>query len=243
VLLTCKAYDLDSAMDAIAPAMSGSCAIVPMLNGMSHFDRLDERFGKQKVIGGTCAINVSLGKDGLITHTGTLQRIIFGERDRSSSQRTRALADALARTGVDWELSADIVQDLWEKIVFLSVLATTTCLFRGNVAEIISAPGGREAVERTLNANVQIATQAGFPPRPAALAFAHNRLTDPAGTWSASLMYDIETGRAGEGDHIIGWMLARAREHGVDDLMLSLAYTNVKTYETRRAAGRLPMAQ
>src|SRR5688572_25116359 len=45
VLLTCKAYDLDSAMEAIAPAMNGGCAVVPMLNGISHIDRLSERFG------------------------------------------------------------------------------------------------------------------------------------------------------------------------------------------------------
>jgi 2-dehydropantoate 2-reductase len=116
------------------------------------------------------------------------------------------LAEALARTRVDWELSGHIEQDLWEKIVFLSVLAATTCLFRGNVREIISAPGGREVVERTLDANVQIATRAGFPPRPGPLEFARNRLTDPAGTWSASLLFDVETGRPVEGDHIVGWM-------------------------------------
>src|SRR4051812_22414033 len=39
VLLTCKAYDLDSALDAIAPAMTGKCAVVPMLNGMAHLAR------------------------------------------------------------------------------------------------------------------------------------------------------------------------------------------------------------
>ena len=61
ILFTCKAYDLDSAMDAIAPAMRGSCAIVPMLNGLSHLDRLDERFGSAHVMGGTCHINVMLG--------------------------------------------------------------------------------------------------------------------------------------------------------------------------------------
>jgi hypothetical protein len=35
-------------------------------------------------------------------------------------------------------------------------------------------------------------------------------------------------------------MLARARAHGIDDTVLSLAYTHLKTYEARRAAGRLP---
>src|SRR3954447_11098132 len=46
VLFTCKAYDLDSAMDAVAPAMQGGrAALVPMLNGMAHFERLDTCFG------------------------------------------------------------------------------------------------------------------------------------------------------------------------------------------------------
>ena len=53
VLFTCKAYDLDSAMDAIAPVMDGTAAVVPMLNGIAHFERLDARFGRASVMGGT----------------------------------------------------------------------------------------------------------------------------------------------------------------------------------------------
>ena len=35
VLFTCKAYDLDSAMDAVAPAMDGKAALLPQLNGIA----------------------------------------------------------------------------------------------------------------------------------------------------------------------------------------------------------------
>src|SRR6185369_2126693 len=87
VLLTCKAYDLDSALDAIAPAMAGKCAVVPMLNGMAHLARLEKRFGAANVMGGTCAISVTLDEDGVIHHADALQRISFGERDRSKSAR------------------------------------------------------------------------------------------------------------------------------------------------------------
>ena len=52
VLFTCKAYDLDSAMDAVAGAMDGRAVLVPMLNGMSHLERLDARFGPAQVMGG-----------------------------------------------------------------------------------------------------------------------------------------------------------------------------------------------
>src|SRR5215467_1359291 len=44
VLLTCKAYDLDSSMDAIAPAMhGGKGTVIPLLNGLAHFASLDAR--------------------------------------------------------------------------------------------------------------------------------------------------------------------------------------------------------
>jgi 2-dehydropantoate 2-reductase len=235
VLFTCKAYDLDSAMDAIAPAMKGNAAVVPMLNGIAHFDRLDARFGKDKVMGGTCQINAMLRKDGTIVHGDPLQRLLFGERDRSRSARAEAFAAELAKTTIEWKLSPDIEQDLWEKIVFLSALAAGTCLFRGQVGEIMSAPGGREAMERLIAANIEIATREGRAPRPAAIEAARKRLTDPEGTWSASMLRDMEAGNPVEADHIVGFMLEKARRHKLDDTVLSLAYTHLKTYERRRA--------
>jgi 2-dehydropantoate 2-reductase len=239
ILFTCKAYDLDSAMDAIAPAVAGHCAIVPMLNGLAHLERLDARFGASHVMGGTCHINVMLGRDGVIRHGDPLQRLIFGERDGSRSPRAQALADALGRTRIDWRLASDVEHDMWEKVVFLAALAATTCQFRGNVREILAAPGGREVMEQALAANVEIATREGHPPRPALVESARARLTDPTGTWSASMLRDLEGGGAIEGDHVIGWMLERARKHGVDHTILSLAYTHLKTYEARRRDGRL----
>jgi 2-dehydropantoate 2-reductase len=220
--------------------MDGTCAVVPMLNGIAHLDRLDRQFGSARIMGGTCQIIVTLRPDGVIDHAGVLQRLVFGERDRSTSARGQGLAEALAKTKIDWQLSGNIEQDVWEKVVFLAALAATTCLFRANVREIVAAPGGREAMERALAANIEIATREGHPPRPNVIEFARNGLTNPAGTWSTSMLHDLEGGGSIEADHIVGWMLDKAREHGVDDAILSLAYTHLKAYEARKAAGRLP---
>jgi 2-dehydropantoate 2-reductase len=191
-------------------------------------------------LGGTCTISVTLGKDGAIEHMNSTQRLIFGERDRATSARGQALAGVLARTKIDWELSEDIERSMWEKLVFLSVLAATTCLFRANIGEIIAAPGGRAVIERALDANIAVSTREGHPPRDETLAFARRGLTDPASTWNASMLRDIEAGGRVESEHIVGWMLDRVRAHRVDDSVLSLAYTHLKAYETRRAAGRTP---
>jgi 2-dehydropantoate 2-reductase len=240
VLLTCKAYDLDSAIDAIAPAMDGHCAVVPMLNGMAHLARLDQRFGAANVMGGACSISVTLEKDGVIRHADALQRIAFGERDRSKSARAQMLADAFAATTIDCELADDIEQNMWEKIAFLSVMAAATCLFRANLGEIVAAPGGRAAIERALDVNFEIAARNGHPVRAAPGEFGRRTLTDPASKRIASMLFDIETGFPVESDHTVGWMLEQAKALGIDATLLSFAYTHLKAYEGRRAAGRLP---
>jgi 2-dehydropantoate 2-reductase len=240
ILFTCKAYDLESAMDAVAPAMKGATALVPLLNGLAHFERLDERFGAANVMGGTAHINAQLKPDGTVWHGDTLQNMLFGERDRTKPPRALALDALVKKAGIGGGLSEDIVQDLWEKIVFLSALAATTCLFRANVREIIGAPGGKEVMQRAIDANIAIATAEGHAPRPQAIGRFIERLTDPEGLWSASMLRDLESGGQVEADHIVGWMLERARRHRIDDTVLSLAYTHLKAYERRREARRLP---
>jgi len=238
VLFTCKAYDLDSAMDAIAPAMSKGCAVLPMLNGLAHLDRLDARFGAASVMGGTCQINVGLSPEGKVLHWEPLNRFLFGERDKSKSARAQALADALARTTIDWTWSEDILQDMWEKVTFLAALAATTCLFRGNIAEIMATPEGKAIALRCFEANVAIAKAEGHPPGEKILQWATDRLTQP-GPQSASMLRDMEAGKPVEADHIVGHMLSLARKHGIDDTVLQMAYTHLKAYEARRAANRL----
>src|SRR5450631_4366662 len=66
VLLSCKAYDLDAAIDSFAPAVGPHTVILPLLNGMRQLDLLDRRFGVEKVLGGLCQIAGTLDADGRI---------------------------------------------------------------------------------------------------------------------------------------------------------------------------------
>src|SRR5246127_5904089 len=62
VLLSCKAYDLADAIKSFAPAVGPRTAIIPLLNGMLHLDILDMEFGRERVLGGLCAIAVTLNE-------------------------------------------------------------------------------------------------------------------------------------------------------------------------------------
>src|SRR3984885_15086753 len=59
ILLSCKAYDLESAADSFAPAVGANTAILPLLNGMAHMDFLAKRFGGGAVLGGQCVISTT----------------------------------------------------------------------------------------------------------------------------------------------------------------------------------------
>lgn len=53
------------------------------------------------------------------------------------------------------------------------------------------------------------------------------------------MLRDIERKGPVEADHVVGYMLAKARETGVDPTLHEIAYAHLKAYEERRKAGRL----
>src|SRR6201987_4178241 len=112
VLLSCKAYDLADAIKSFAPAVGPQTSIIPMLNGMLHLDTLDTKFGRERVLGGLCAIAVTLNEQREGVQLPPMQSLNFGERDGGTSDRVRAIADTFSVVN-GAAPSANVVQDMW----------------------------------------------------------------------------------------------------------------------------------
>ena len=97
---------------------------------MLHLDVLDKKFGRERVLGGLCAIAVTLNDKREVVHLQPMQSLTFGERDGKMSDRVRAIADVFASGNFGSVASEQIIQDMWEKWVFLSSLAASTSLMR-----------------------------------------------------------------------------------------------------------------
>jgi 2-dehydropantoate 2-reductase len=235
VLLSCKAWDLPQAIEDIAPAMGESSAVLPVLNGMRQLDLLDARFGAGRVLGGQCVIAATLDADGTVRHLNRSHSLGFGERDGSDSERVRRIAQAMAGANFESRASTSIVQDMWDKWVFLASLAGITCLMRAPVGDIVAAPGGADAAMVLLDDCRRTAAAHGHEPRTKVLERAREMLTEAGSAFSASMMRDLEQGGRIEADHVIGDLLARAVAHGVETPLLRLAYAHLKAYEARRA--------
>jgi 2-dehydropantoate 2-reductase len=234
VLLSCKAYDLADAITSFAPAVGPDTAILPLLNGMLHLDVLDQRFGRDRVLGGQCFIAVTV-KDGEIVHLVENHELSFGERNGALSDRINAIAQLMEGARFNAHASAEILQEMWEKWVFLASLAGSTCLMRGAIGDICASPGGTDFILGLLEDCRSIAAAEGYPVREAQLNRIRKTLTATGSSLTASMLRDVERNAPIEADHIIGDLLRRGPASSqAKPSHLSIAYTDLKAYEARR---------
>ena len=234
VLLSCKAYDLDSAIEAIAPALGTQGAVLPLLNGINHMAALAGRFGAARLLGGACGIGATLEPSGEIRHTGAMEWLTFGELTGERSARGDAIAQIFAKTKVNATVNDNIVQAMWDKFVMLASLATATTLTRANVGEIMAAASGEWLMLEAFSECERVASAEGHPPTPAAAERTRKMLTSRGSSFTASMMRDLVAGGATEGEHIIGDLVRRAEKRGLAVPILRVALANLQVHEARR---------
>ncbi|MDH6594649.1 2-dehydropantoate 2-reductase [Variovorax sp. TBS-050B] len=236
VVVGSKAYDLESAMDAFAPAVGPDTVILPLLNGLRHVDRLAARFGDARVLGGLCMISATLDDEGRVLHLNDMHGLSYGERGGGRSARVEAIAAEFAGAKFDATLSENISQDMWEKWVFIASAAGLTSLMRASIGDIAAA-GGRDVALSIFDECAAIAAHNGFALRPAAIERGRAFLTAPGSPMTASMYKDIVRGAPVEADHIVGDLLGRAPSPAPSAApsMLRAAYVHLKAYEARRA--------
>jgi len=233
ILLSCKAYDLENAIESFAPAVGEDTVIIPLLNGLRHLDVLNTRFGERKVFGGQCAISATVAANGEILHLTDLNALNFGEQDGRVSKQRAAIVKALSGANFSVQASDNIMQEMWEKWVFIATAAGSTCLMRASIGDTVTA-GVSSLVMQLLNESIDIASKQGFEPRPAYIERVRSMFTTPGSPLMASMLRDIERGAPTEGDHILGDLLSRSGA-GTPPILLRTAYAHVKSYEARHA--------
>jgi len=233
VVVSSKAYDLEGTMDSFHAAVGPDTSILPLLNGMRHMDRLAERFGAERVLGGVCFISSTLDDDGAIVHLNDVHTLVFGRQDDANTAQVQEIESELQRAIFATRASAEIMQDMWEKWVFIASLGALTSLMRTSVGDVIAVAGERFALA-LLEECSAIAGRNGFPPREEALERARRFLTTPGSPLQASMAKDIERGARIEADHIVGDLLARDGTSGNEWSLLRVAYAHLKAYEVRR---------
>lgn len=143
VIIGVKLWDTEQAARQIMPLAERGAAVVSFQNGVQKDEILRSLLGERPLMGGVSYIAAAIKEPGVISHTGKMQRLIFGEFDGSRSPRAETFLKACEKAGINVELSTDIRRAIWEKFVFLVALSGATSTIRLPIGPIRENPQSR----------------------------------------------------------------------------------------------------
>ncbi|HSE01229.1 MAG TPA: 2-dehydropantoate 2-reductase [Burkholderiales bacterium] len=215
VIFSVKLWDTDSAARQILPLIGPETGVISLQNGVVKDDILRPIIGEKALMGGVAYMGTAISRPGVIQHTGTMQRVVFGEYSGRRSKRAEALLEWCRKGGLDAAISDDIRRTLWEKFVFLVAMAAVTATIRLPIGPIRSHPMTRKFYLDALREAAAVGRAHGIRlPED----FAEERMafvdTLPS-TMTASMQLDLERGNPLEVEWLSGSVVELGAAVGV----------------------------
>ncbi len=215
VVIAVKLWDTEAAARAIAPLIGPDTGVLSLQNGVRKDDILRPIVGEQALMGGVAYMATTISRPGVIEHTGTMQRVVFGEYDGRRSKRAESLLEYARKSGIDAQLSDDIRRSIWEKFAFLTAMAAVTATVRLPMGPIREHPLTRAFY---LDAMREVAAVGRAHGVKLPEGYAEERLaftdTLPA-TMTASMHHDLERGNPLEVEWLSGSVVELGAAVGV----------------------------
>ena len=244
VFVCVKLWDTEAAMRALEKEKAPHTAFLSFQNGVQKDDLLRKLLGEKAVMGGVAYIGAGIARPGVIRHTGTMQRLMFGEFDGGRSERAAALLEACTRAGINAEISADVRRAIWEKFVFIVGLSAVTSVTRKTIGPVRANARTRALLLEIMQETVAVGRAQGVNlPED----FAEKRLAFVDGLpaeMTSSMHDDLEAGKRLELDWLSGGVVELGKAVNVPTPMnravsaILALYTNGSEGAAPRAATR-----
>jgi 2-dehydropantoate 2-reductase len=207
--ITVKATQFDAALAALTnPDLVRG--IVPLLNGIGHITVLRARYGAERVIPATIAVETERISPGHIVHRSPFARLNVLSAGRGLLAGT---LDQLSQIGFTCRFIDDEPTLMWSKLVFLAPFALTTTAADKTTGEVIADPTWGKLLEACVREACAVAVAEGAKVDPEAILASMRAM--PANMRS-SMQKDVEQHKTPELDAIAGPILGRARQHGIE---------------------------
>lgn len=230
IVVAVKAPALPAVLEQIRPAVGADTRILPLLNGMRHIDDLTDAFPGQ-VIGGLVKIIGTIDDTGTVLQMTRLSAMTIGALD--GHELPSDVTKVFDVPGVTLSVVDDIMDRLWEKWAFIVSAGVVTCLFRGEVGDIIAA-GGEPLVRQAIAEAESVAAAAGHPVSDESRAQGVQTLTAHGSRFTSSLYRDLQQGDPQEAEHLLGDLAERARTYGVATPLLDATVVQVRAHAQAR---------
>ena len=215
VLICVKLWDTEAAAHAISPIVGPATTVLSLQNGVQKDDVLRRILGERPILGGICYISATIARPGVISHTGTVQKLVFGEYDGRRSARVEALLEACRRAGIDVELSLEIRKAIWEKFVFLVGLSAATTAIRLPIGPIRKNPRTRKFLLDIMREVVAVGRAQGVALSAEYAEDLRSYCDGLPAEMASSMYHDLERGNRLEVDWLSGAVVELGQAAGV----------------------------
>ena len=228
ILFTTKTYHMDIAAQAIKPMVGKETVVVPLQNGIDAAERIGVYVGREHLVGGVTWLSAAIEAPGVIGQYSQFRRVVIGEFNGMMTARLKMIYETLQTTGIDVELSDDILKVLWTKFVFISSLSALGSLTRVSLGEYRSIPETRDILIEALGEVTAVAQARGVKLERDLVDKTLEFIDNTAPEMRTSMQRDVEAGRPSELESMIGVVPRLGRETGVSTPVMRLAYAILK---------------
>jgi 2-dehydropantoate 2-reductase len=233
VILAIKTYSNAETLGTLTPLFGPATSILTLQNGVDSADELAAVFGRDRVIGGATYIAAAIEAPGVIRHTGTHRRIVFGEffdPKPDLSPRVAALKSVFEAADIQTEAVTDIQTRVWEKFIYLAPMAAFTAASRLPIGPVWGDEFIREMFLSAVDEVERVARASGIP----VAEGQRNRITaytaNVPKTMRSSLLIDLSQGKKIEVEALQGSVVRRGAKAGVPTPIMSALYAVLKPY-------------
>lgn len=232
-LILCTKITADSdRVQLIKDAVSNQTCIVFIQNGVEIEQELVDAFPDNEIISGLAFICCNRINPGETLHLAYGKLTLGSLNRQGSSDKTKHLADLINKTGIEAQVSEQIVMSRWLKCLWNAPFNPVSVLSGGlSTQEILSA---QEPLIRTIMHEVlDIAKACGYP-LPMTSIETNLEQTYVMPPYKTSMLLDYQQGKAMETEVIIGNTVRAAKRQRVNCPTLDTLYALLKLKELEK---------
>lgn len=203
VIIALKATANRALEEILPPLLTPHTALLTLQNGLGNEEFLSERWGAERVMGGLCFVCLNRTAPGMIVHYdhGTLS---VGEFRRPPQARTRAVAEAFVRAGIEARTVENLVTERWRKLLWNIPFNGLAIAAGGATVDVVLADQGLRTLARDLMAEVLGAARRLGHDIPDAFADFQIERSGSMGAYKPSSLIDWQLGHPVEVEAIWG---------------------------------------
>ncbi len=233
VLVCTKSWQVAQAARLIKPILKDDTVVIPLQNGADNVDTLLTVLPTKHVIGGLCKIYSKIEAPGIISHFGFPPEIVFGELDRSKTNRLQKIKEVFDKAGFNNTISEDIHVDIWSKFMFIATVSGLGALTRATIGEMYENPGARAILEQTAREIHQIGSAKGVNLSKDLADRIMTIISKQPYDSTASTQRDIIEGRPSELDNFNGFIVKEGKKLGIETPVNTFIYSCLQPMEAK----------